>query len=558
MYAAHEQGGGGHSAVPPAASTSPSSMSSHEQVSTNVDTCNDSTNDALRVPVDLSQTNRFTEQDEARELATLTIQDLFQLQSDLTGVQSITNGMSGMGFGTGSTSTDVSKNSASSGVPNVYRIISPDASSDAISLSDQGRTYLAALEQQMSALPQSTTEVYNLAQLHCPDEVSPRKKLQFLECEDNDVGRAAIRMAKYWNLRRDLYGDDKCFQPMTLGGSMKDEVMNMAQRKVFQLLPHTDMAGRGIILECWGHRDFARYTTRQEFRALVYLLHILMQDDDIRQRGYVILVNGANTSGRQFSRDFPKYLQWVDAALPLRMRAAHICNASPVMHYLILPTVKRFVPRDVRLRGKLHRGSAEELLRYLAEYNLPSDRVPAELGGSVLLDVNQFLIDRISLEAASAGIPLSPTATAANTIVVDIGTNNAVAAAAVVSHSGSMVTTSISTKRQRTAAQKNTKKPRNVMDPRMARAVKAKQDNADMTLYDALVLGGFHFEFMKEKKNAEIFDEEGISLKQVCFHMCIAVCACVFISFSSYTFLFMCLSSCFIRGRTTFSAISEG
>ena len=288
-----------------------------------------------------------------------------------------------------------------------------------------------------------------------------------------------------------------------------------------------------------------------------------MQDDALRRRGYVILVNGANTSGRQFSRESPKYLQWLDAALPIRMRAAHICNASPVMHYLILPTVKRFVPRDVRLRGKLHRGSAEELLRYLAEYNLPSDRVPAELGGSVGLDVNQFLIDRISLEAASAGIPLSPTA--GN---VDEGTVTTMAAAVVsppgssdtapsmanvnvtsIGGSGNAMEMSTYTKRQKTAAQKKTKKPRNVMDPRMARAVKAKQDDAVMTLYDALVVGGFHFELIPGKKDVEIVDEEGISLKQVCLQTCrVFFVSCSvkkllrFLPFSTYTVLLLCVS----------------
>ena len=42
---------------------------------------------------------QFTEQDEQRELATMAIQELTELQSDLTGIQSITNGISGLGLG---------------------------------------------------------------------------------------------------------------------------------------------------------------------------------------------------------------------------------------------------------------------------------------------------------------------------------------------------------------------------------------------------------------------------------------------------------------------------
>ena len=42
---------------------------------------------------------KFTVQDEQRELATLTIQELMELQSDLTGIQTVTNGISGLGLG---------------------------------------------------------------------------------------------------------------------------------------------------------------------------------------------------------------------------------------------------------------------------------------------------------------------------------------------------------------------------------------------------------------------------------------------------------------------------
>ena len=42
---------------------------------------------------------KFTEQDAQRELATLTIQELTELQKDLTGIQAITNGFTGLGLG---------------------------------------------------------------------------------------------------------------------------------------------------------------------------------------------------------------------------------------------------------------------------------------------------------------------------------------------------------------------------------------------------------------------------------------------------------------------------
>ena len=47
----------------------------------------------------LEQQPKYTEQDEQRELAALTTQELLELQSDLTGIHALTNGFSGLGLG---------------------------------------------------------------------------------------------------------------------------------------------------------------------------------------------------------------------------------------------------------------------------------------------------------------------------------------------------------------------------------------------------------------------------------------------------------------------------
>ena len=54
---------------------------------------------------------------------------------------------------------------------------------------------------------------------------------------------------------------------------------------------------------------------------------------------------------------------------------------------------------------------------------------------------------------------------------------------------------------------------RNVVDPRMALAVKAKQSDPDMKLYDALVAGGFVF--TEDPDEREMYDQDGTSLTQV-------------------------------------------
>ena len=65
---------------------------------------------------------------------------------------------------------------------------------------------------------------------------------------------------------------------------------------------------------------------------------------------------------------------------------------------------------------------------------------------------------------------------------------------------------------------------RNVVDPRMALAVKAKQNDPDMKLYDALVAGGFVF--TEDPDEMEMYDQDGTSLTQVslAMHVIFDVC----------------------------------
>ena len=345
---------------------------------------------------------KFTVQDEQRELATLTIQELTKLQSDLTGIQTITNGFSGLGLGGDTGGIDV-YSGESTEVP---------GSSSPAPPSTNDYLRLAALEHHMSTLPAQSTAAYFRATTKCPDEVSNERKLLFLECEENSVPRTAERLALYWQYRLDCFGEDRCFEPMTLAGAMRDEVVNMAESGLFQLLPNTDAAGRAIIFACFGKRDFSRYSVRQEIAWLTYLLEVVVQHKSLQSRGYVYLFDASNGTGLHYKRKTAQYmLRALDGAFPIRRCSIHICNASPLVSYVLYPVALRLTSKNVRLRTRLHRGSGDDLLRSLAEFNLPRDRLPSDLGGSVVMDINQFLIDRFTLEASRAGINLQASET---------------------------------------------------------------------------------------------------------------------------------------------------
>ena len=483
---------------------------------------------------------QFTEQDERRELATLTIPELTELQSDLTGIRAMTNGFSNLGLGgdTGELNVHGGEGPVSSG------------SSPPAPLPMSAHLRLAALDQHMMTLPAQSTAAYFMATAKCPDEVSNERKLIFLQCEENSIPLAAERLALYWQYRLDGFGEDRCFEPMTLEGAMRDEVVNMVKSGIFQLMPNTDASGRAIIYTRMDRRDFSQFSAKQEVAWLTYLLEIVVRHTSLQSRGFVCLFNASGGARKHYTRQSMQYLQRaIDFAFPIRMCSAHVCYTNLVVTHFLFPVVQRLKSKNVRLRSRLHRGSGEDLLRSLAEFNLPRDRLPFDMGGRVVLNIKQFVLDRLSLEASRAGMNLQPVEERCSPDDDEDGivgkrqkvsdTNNEDQA----DRTGSTLPSKARHRNGRgqappidgpsagaavaaaaslgTKASSKRKGPRNIVDPRMARAVRAKRDDPDLSLYAALISGGFVFtQKGSGTTDNDMFDENGVSLKQRKNNLC--------------------------------------
>ena len=128
----------------------------------------------------VDQQPRFTKDDERRELASLTIQDIFKIQADLMGIDTITGGLSGLGLNgspaptpfPADTSSSSSSSSSSSAPPITTRIAPP-----------REQEQLISLEIELAKIPASKRAAYSQATMRCPDEVSDVKRLAFVEHE---------------------------------------------------------------------------------------------------------------------------------------------------------------------------------------------------------------------------------------------------------------------------------------------------------------------------------------------------------------------------------------
>ena len=528
----------------------------------------------------LAEVPAFTPQDEheQRELDSLTLQERMEWQSDLLG---ITTGVSSLAVASSAAVGNIS-DMGSLATAIVRRSFAATAGQQdfnaAVSSNEQPNqgnnigwaTTLSRLEQEMAALPTQQTEAYRRAQHQCPDEVSDRRKMVFVEYNNGSVAEAAARLALYWKERLSAFGHDRAFLPMTLAGAMKDEVVPMINYPILQRLPVDDAAGRPIVYVEPSRRNFTMYSPDQEVRAMMYMFETLLEDDEARWKGYVVLYNAQDVQQHQANRALTKRIvNLLENVFPIRVRASHLCHPTTFMFYVLLPIMKMFLPKELRVRIKLHYGDTDKVLRELDGFCLSRDRVPDSLGGDLHCSINQWVLDRMALEnqrlmlqIRSAGlsnfISTNTVQTSASTLVEDHDDSAATAGPASSGKRCRRSATKVRSKLKQsvkapsiTAAvssslhaagkkSKEAKKQANRKaaksqrldqirglprlkyrepDPRMQRAVDAKIDDPTLPLYDALVVGGFVFRDDPSVKNGMI-DMDGTTLSQRKNNLC--------------------------------------
>ena len=471
--------------------------------------------------IPLGQQPVFTAQDDARDLASLTFQDLVTLQEDLLGMSLNPAAAAAVTTGAPASARTVTTSSSTT---------APSATLNNVDTNENGvelESSLQLLEDEISRLPSDRTAAYRRAKEMCPFELTHDRKRAFIERENGNIARAARRMARYWQMRLDLFGEFKAYVPMTLAGTMADEVAPAMEMKIHQILPVTDTAGRQIIYTDFSLRNYGRYSMEQEMRWFFFLVEALSDSESGRKNGYVMLINAKNVQLHHGSRKFQQFFCALDLATPGQLRAIHVCQASSAVTHFVYPWVKYALPQHIRLRFILHPGSMADVRRELEGYSLPSGSLPMELGGRAKLDMSQWMLKRLALENDRLSARISE-ATGSN-LVHSSGTDleingtpaakrkrirdSATGARAVSSESSTNCNTDAAeagqSDRDEDNADSKPKKGRKI-DPRMIRAVKAKQNDPSVSIQKALEAGGFVF----HQGSDGLIDGDGISLKQ--------------------------------------------
>lgn len=303
---------------------------------------------------------RFTEEDEIRELAAMTDAEREEVRNDLYGTHS------------------------------------------ELEETDQLREVsLEEMQQALDEIQDDEKSGYLEACQICPELVRTESApIRFLRSENYQPERAARRLVKYWDYRKQVF-QDRAFLTMRLdNGAMFPEDESTLKWGHTEILPD-DKNGRLVLSHDRSNFKLDEMNHPSVIRCVWYIIHMALENGEYCRRGLVVIVPSHNTVPQHFSRKYIKML-WTSIrdCLPVRLRAIHACHPTVVTD-LMFPVIKQVMGMELRRRWYRHCGSKTEVLRTLSEYGLEEEGLPKVLGGCFARS-SSWIDERRTLERARA------------------------------------------------------------------------------------------------------------------------------------------------------------
>lgn len=238
----------------------------------------------------------------------------------------------------------------------------------------------------LEELPQEDKEGYLEAVDRAPLLVEQESNVHwFLRAEESQPWAAAERLVNYWELRRWLFGE-RAWLPLTAtgDGALSPTDVELLETGFCTLLPMEDVHGRGIL--CFQvPKDKLNADRLAMARVTFYVLSLAMWTRPlVVQNGLVLIADTKHYTMERYDRKFIKCVAYLFTGWhPVVTRAFHII-APPGLKscfQLVLPYIKYFMTRHVRLRFQVHRGTTTQCAMDLKDYGIATPNLPVEMGG---------------------------------------------------------------------------------------------------------------------------------------------------------------------------------
>ena len=209
------------------------------------------------------------------------------------------------------------------------------------------------------------------------------------------VQLAAKRLVSYWEKRVEIFGPEDAFKPLTLqtdGALVEDSVA--LGIGLMRLTGAKDDSGRIILFADPSRQDKTKYTTKSMAKAVWYVLHAALEDEDAQKHGIVLVVFPHKAKVTQMDRQLIKLLAGsLKDRIPVRLAGFHICH-PPTFFRVIFPIISLVLGPRLRKRIRIHAGSTEKVQEELNAYGLTRNKLPSELEGEIVLDHQAWLEQR--------------------------------------------------------------------------------------------------------------------------------------------------------------------
>jgi len=154
----------------------------------------------------------------------------------------------------------------------------------------------ANLDAELAKIPIQDKAVLMRAMKECPDVVNDKHKLMFLRCEVFNADLAAKRFVRYWTKRLEYFGEKKAFKKLTLANVYDEDESEVALRRGFySIIPVRHSSGRFIIYADPGKLDRTLYTPEMLVRAVWYITHAVLEDEEVQKKGVIAILNPRRT-----------------------------------------------------------------------------------------------------------------------------------------------------------------------------------------------------------------------------------------------------------------------
>jgi hypothetical protein len=226
-------------------------------------------------------------------------------------------------------------------------------------------TKLKLLDHHLNSIKQGT--VYEVAESMNRTFVSSRAfRITFLRADRYNPQEAVMRIIRFLEIKRSLFGTKKLVKKITLADLDKDD-MECLKDGTYQILPVRDMAGRVVIIG-FPHLGCKKPADNRS-RASYYSIMTLIESEETQKRG----ISGVwYAVGTEKNLDTNRGILW---NLPIFRAGVHICSHNQIAYILSADAIYR-LPTEMRPRIRVHVGSHQECQNTLNSFGIPRAAIP--------------------------------------------------------------------------------------------------------------------------------------------------------------------------------------